>query len=81
LKPKVEGICDKCGGELYQRNDDKPEVIKERLKTYEKQSKPLIEFYKKRVTMANVECNRADIPPEIVVNKILKELKKLKLIK
>jgi adenylate kinase len=81
LKPKVPGVCDKCGGELYQRNDDKPEVIKQRLKTYEKQSKPLIDYYKKRIPFANVGCDRADIPPEVIVEKILKELKKLNLVK
>ena len=81
LKPKVEGICDKCGGELYQREDDKPEVIEERFKVYQKQSKPVIEFYKNRIPFANVSCRTVDIPPEIVVNKILLKLKKLNLIK
>lgn len=49
MKPKVDGICDKCGGELYQRNDDKEEVIKDRLKTYYLQTSPLIEYYKNKV--------------------------------
>jgi len=42
--PKVEGICD-CGGELIQRADEKPEVVRERLHTYKEQSEPLIGYY------------------------------------
>lgn len=41
-----EGICDKCGGELYQREDDKRETIENRLEVYEKQTAPLLEYYK-----------------------------------
>ncbi len=45
--PKVKGKCDKCGGELYQRVDDKPETVKERLKVYFSQTAPLIDYYTK----------------------------------
>lgn len=48
LPPKEKGICDKCGGELYQREDDKPEVIRNRLEAYRKRTQPLIDFYQKR---------------------------------
>ncbi len=44
-KPKTEGICDNCGGALTVREDDKPEVIKDRLDTYHTQTEPLKEFY------------------------------------
>ena len=44
--PKVEGICDKCGGELYQREDQKPEVVENRLQVYKESSEELIEYYK-----------------------------------
>lgn len=47
LKPKVEGVCDLCGGELYQRKDDNEETLKERLNEYHKSTEPLIEFYSK----------------------------------
>ena len=47
---KVEGICDKCGGELYQREDQKPEVVQNRLEVYSKTAQELIEYY----TDANV---------------------------
>lgn len=47
LPPKKEGICDRCGGQLYQRDDDKEETIRNRIKVYEDQTSPLIEYYKK----------------------------------
>jgi adenylate kinase len=43
--PKVEGICDRCGGTLYQREDDKEETIRTRLNEYQKQTSPLVQFY------------------------------------
>ena len=43
--PKKDGICDKCGGELYQRDDDKEQTIRERLKTYHSQTAPLVAYY------------------------------------
>jgi len=43
--PKIEGKCDKCGGELYQRSDDNVETIKERLKVYFSQTTPLLDYY------------------------------------
>ena len=45
-KPKVEGTCDNCGGELYQREDDKEEVVAHRLWVYEEQTEPIIAFYR-----------------------------------
>lgn len=44
--PKVEGVCDKCGGELYQREDQKPEVVQNRLKVYSESAEELINHYK-----------------------------------
>lgn len=44
--PKKEGVCDKCGGELYQRDDDKETTIKKRLEVYEAQTAPLAGYYK-----------------------------------
>ena len=47
FKPaKVEGICDECGGEVIQRQDDKPETVLSRLQTYHEKTQPLIDFYK-----------------------------------
>lgn len=46
--PKRNGVCDKCGGELYQRDDDKEETIKRRLRVYQAETTPLIDYYKER---------------------------------
>ena len=45
MPTKVDGVCDKCGGEVTQRKDDTAEVILDRLKTYDEQTKPLIDYY------------------------------------
>ncbi|MFQ6108472.1 MAG: adenylate kinase [Candidatus Aminicenantales bacterium] len=47
-KPKREGVCDKCGGTLIQREDDKPEVIKERLQVYHEETEKLIDYYSQK---------------------------------
>jgi adenylate kinase len=58
LKPKVEGKCDRCQGELYQRKDDSEEVILNRLKVYHDQTAPLIDFYQKRKALYTVDGNK-----------------------
>jgi adenylate kinase len=75
LKPKVEGICDKCGGLLYTRDDDKPEVIQERLNTYRKQTQPLLAYYRQRGLIENVHNDEAGTPPEKILKEILKIIK------
>ena len=80
LKPKKESICDKCGGQLYQREDDKPEVIKERMKIYEKQTHPLINYYQGKVPVFNIENNQIDTPPETIIGNIMRELRKANII-
>lgn len=52
--PKVEGICDVCGGNLVQRKDDTEETIKTRLKIYNKQTKPLLKYYEKQNLLKNL---------------------------
>lgn len=52
---KVEGVCDKCGGPLVQRADDKPETVLNRLEVYAKETAPLVEFYEKRGILKTVE--------------------------
>ncbi len=80
LKPKIEGICDKCGGQLYQRSDDTPEVIKNRLKIYEAQTQPLLQkFREKNIPFVVADCDELDIPPETVVETIVRDLQRLKL--
>ncbi|MCW4044732.1 MAG: nucleoside monophosphate kinase [Candidatus Bathyarchaeota archaeon] len=80
LKPKVEGVCDKCGGVLYQRSDDTAEVIKRRIEVYEAQTRPILRLFKEAgVPFAEAGCDALDTPPEKVVDVILKELKQLNL--
>ena len=80
LKPKVEGICDKCGGTLYQRPDDTPEVIKKRIQVYEEQTQPILRRFKeKKVPFVLAHCDKLDMPPETVVEAVVKDLQKLNL--
>ncbi|MFM8190809.1 MAG: adenylate kinase family protein, partial [Candidatus Nanopelagicus sp.] len=55
-KPKQAGVCDKCGGQLYQREDDKEEVISRRLEIYAEQTKPIITYYKKTGLLKNISA-------------------------
>jgi len=80
LKPKIEGVCDKCRGPLYQRSDDTPEVIKNRLQIYQEQTRPLLEYFKMRkVPFVTSSTTSLDQPPEPIVDKMVAEIKKLKL--
>jgi len=53
-KPSVEGVCDVCGGELYQRLDDTHESVKRRLDIYENKTKPLLDYYEEQGILYNV---------------------------
>ena len=55
VPPRVEGICDNCGGKLIQRKDDTPETVRERLKVYHKETEPLKAFYAERGLLKTVE--------------------------
>lgn len=80
LKPKVDMMCDKCGGPLYQRPDDTPEVIKKRIEVYEQQTQPILQYYKeKSVPFIEFKTESLETPPEVAVEEILKGLKKFKL--
>jgi adenylate kinase len=54
--PKAPGICDKCGGELYQRDDDKPETVRHRLEVYHEQTEPLIGFYREAGKLVAIDA-------------------------
>ncbi len=56
-KPKTEGVCDHCGGELYQRADDSLETAQNRLKVYEEQTAPLIKFYTDNGLLAKIDSS------------------------
>jgi adenylate kinase len=56
LPPKVEGVCDKCEGELFQRDDDKQESILHRMDVYREQTEPLINFYKEKGDITDLDA-------------------------
>ncbi len=69
--PKVENVCDKCGAELYQRNDDNEESFKVRYETFMEHTYPLLEYYKERkvlycVTSIDVDDTMKEI--EAIIN-------------
>ena len=66
---KAEGVCDACGGELYQRDDDKEETVRKRLEVYNAQTLPLIEYYRKQGIIADIDGNQ---PMEAVTEAIMK---------
>jgi adenylate kinase len=55
-KPKKEGTCDACGGEVYIRDDDRPEAVQKRLEVYRSQTAPLIDFYRKMGLLIDVDA-------------------------
>ena len=57
LPPKVEGVCDKCGGELYQRDDDKQESILHRMDVYREQTEPLINYYTNKGKITDLDAS------------------------
>ncbi|MBI2139641.1 adenylate kinase [Candidatus Woesearchaeota archaeon] len=61
LPPKKEGICDKCGGALFQRNDDNPKTIAKRLKAYRLQTMPLIKYYRKEGILKDIDGEQQSI--------------------
>jgi len=72
LKPKVLGKCDKCGGELFRRVDDQPEVIRERLKVYRQATEPVVDFYRSRNLLKDVVNEDPNADPDEIVDQILK---------
>ena len=70
--PKTKGVCDNCGGELYQRDDDKPESVKKRLDVYKKQTAPLIDYYKEKELLADIDANK----PIEQVDEIIADVRK-----
>ncbi|MDR1474256.1 MAG: adenylate kinase [Endomicrobium sp.] len=69
IPPKVKGKCDACNGDLIQRNDDKANVVKDRLDVYEKQTRPLIDYYKKTGVLVNIDGLKSE-------SEVFEEIKK-----
>ncbi len=68
IPPKKEGVCDNCGGELIQREDDTEETVLNRIDVYNKQTRPLAEYYEKSGIIANIDGNKdlEDVLADIV---------------
>ncbi|MBR3327409.1 MAG: adenylate kinase [Atopobiaceae bacterium] len=69
--PAGTETCPRCGGEMYQRDDDKPETINKRLDTYQSQTQPLIDYYKDRGILKSVDGNRAVDEVYVDVKRVL----------
>jgi adenylate kinase len=61
------GDCRKCGGQLVARVDDSLDIVRERLKVYQRQTKPLVDYYSKRPTFRSIDGNQ---PPDVVTSQI-----------
>jgi adenylate kinase len=75
--PQTDGICDKCGGQLYQREDDKEEVITNRLKIYHQEIGPILDFWENSGKMIKIDGEKK---PEKVFEELLGKLKEVKLL-
>ncbi|HEU5463971.1 MAG TPA: adenylate kinase, partial [Candidatus Binatia bacterium] len=53
--PRKPGICDRCGGELYQRQDDEEQTVAHRLQVYEQQTAPLVQYYRNRKLLREID--------------------------
>jgi adenylate kinase len=69
IPPKVEGKCDKCGGDLYTRGDDEESAVKNRLNVYKKQTAPLIQYYKGKGTLKDIDASTS---PQDTLNQLEK---------
>ena len=66
--PRMPGVCDLDGSELYQREDDRPETVENRIKVYNEQTTPLINYYRERQLLAEVDGTQAidDVTRDLV---------------
>jgi len=70
--PKVADVCDRCGGKLFQREDDRPESVRVRMEAYEKSTAPLADFYRRRGLLISIE---AEGTPEEIFARTISALK------
>jgi adenylate kinase len=70
--PKIAGVCDHCGGQLYQREDDRPESVRVRMEAYERSTAPLTDYYRRRKLLLSIP---GDGSPEEIFKRSLDALK------
>ena len=68
MPPKAAGVCDRCGGELYQREDDKPDLVRRRLDVNMKETEPLLDYYRQAGKLVEVD---GELPVEEVRDRLL----------
>jgi adenylate kinase len=71
MPSRVKGVCDKCGGPLYTRPDDSLESIRNRLDVYRKQTEPLIEFYRKKNLLKDIDSSKSPEDTHRQIGKVL----------
>ncbi|MCD5401954.1 nucleoside monophosphate kinase, partial [candidate division NPL-UPA2 bacterium] len=74
MPPKKEGICDRCGGELYQRPDDQEEVVRDRFKIYQSKAEELLDYYRERGLLHMVSSDKG---PQETFEKIGRVIEKI----
>jgi adenylate kinase len=74
MPPRVEGVCDRCGGKLTQRADDRPETVRARLEVYERETAPLVMYYERLGMLRNVDASGS---PEAVYASVQRALGKV----
>jgi adenylate kinase len=77
IPPKVEGICDRCGGRLYQRSDETPQAIKNRLRVYREKTKPVSDYFRKKGLLADIDANYQFEKIDKVISQCEKHLQNL----
>lgn len=75
MQPMCEGLCDRCGSELHQKEDDKPEAAMRRIEQDEKNLKPLMEYYKDKGILRIVECEKVDLDPQVLIKRVKEKIK------
>lgn len=68
--PKQEGVCDKCGGPVIQRDDETEEAISKRLETYNEKTAPLVSYYEKEGLLTNVNATSSDVVVQSIKEKV-----------
>ena len=59
MPPKTPGVCDKCGGHLEARSDDRPETVRARLKVYHELTDPVVDFYRGRGVLSEIDGTKS----------------------
>jgi adenylate kinase len=77
VPPKVEGICDRCGGRLVQRSDEKPQVIKNRLVVYREKTKPVVDYLRKQGLLVDIDAHYSIEEMDKIISQCEKHLQDL----